>query len=88
MREFFRKPLSEDELRTLLAGRSAAEAFSWRSTSVKAMKLDVNAVRASEGEMIRLMLLDPRLIRRPILVTCDGPAIFGASTQAVAALAL
>ncbi|MBI4499390.1 MAG: hypothetical protein HY689_16000 [Chloroflexi bacterium] len=86
-RDFFRQSLTEPELRALLGGRSAADAFSWRSPSVKALGLDVAAVRATEEEMVRLMLQEPRLIRRPILVTGDA-VIFGATEhQAASALA-
>lgn len=85
VREFFRQPMSESELRRLLAGRSAADAFSWRSPSVKAMQLDVDAVRGSEEEMVRLMVQEPRLVRRPIVVAGDR-VIFGATEKDVAAL--
>ena len=78
--------MTEGELRRLLAGRSAADAFSWRSPSVKALKLDVEAVRASEDDMVRLMLEEPRLIRRPIIVA-GNTVIFGATEKDAAAVA-
>ncbi|MCX6022555.1 MAG: hypothetical protein NTZ05_12660, partial [Chloroflexi bacterium] len=56
------------------------------SPSVKAMALDVEAVRTSEDEMVRLMLQEPRLIRRPILVAGET-AVFGAAAKDVAAAA-
>ncbi len=83
MRDFFRKPLSEQELRSLIGDRSAAEAFSWRSPSVKLLGLNADAVRSSEAEMLRLMLAEPRLIRRPILATGDA-VIFGATDKQAA----
>ena len=49
------------------------------------MKLDSEAVRASEADMVRLMLEEPRLIRRPILVTPER-TIFGATPKDAAGL--
>ncbi|MBI4202014.1 MAG: hypothetical protein HY532_02710 [Chloroflexi bacterium] len=64
-RDFFAKPLTEAELRALLAGRPAAELFSWKSPAAKGLGLTPETATAEE--LIRLMLGEPRLIRRPIL---------------------
>lgn len=64
-RDIFKHPFSELELRAIVAQRPAKEIFSYRSPSVKALGLDPEAL--SEEEMIRHMLDEPRLIRRPLL---------------------
>ncbi len=51
-----------------------AEAFSWKSPSVKALGLA--GKRLSEDEMLARMLKEPRLIRRPIIVVGDR-VLFG-----------
>ncbi len=67
--DFFRHPFSEEELRSLIGGRSPADIFSWKSPSFK--KLDVDADALTGDDLIRLMLEEPRLIRRPLTVTGD-----------------
>ena len=68
-RDFFRHPFSEEELRSLIGGRSPADIFSWKSPSFQ--KLDVDADALTGDDLIRLMLEEPRLIRRPLTVTGD-----------------
>jgi arsenate reductase/regulatory protein spx len=53
------------ELNALIGTRPVADFFSRKSPSVKKMGLDVGAL--SDTEMKRLMLEEPRLLRRPIL---------------------
>lgn len=62
------------ELRGLLHGRPASDAFSWRSPSVKALGLE--GKRLSDAELVQWMLKEPRLIKRPILVL-KGTVFFG-----------
>ncbi len=57
-------PFTEADLRALLAGRPAADLFSWKSPSAK--RLGLTPSTASDAELLRLMLSEPRLIRRPI----------------------
>lgn len=64
-REFFEDPLSRAELDRLIGGRDARSFFSVRSPSVRKLDLDVDAL--SDAEMRRLMIEEPRLMRRPIL---------------------
>lgn len=64
-RDFFAQRFSEEELRTLLGGRSPRELFATRSPSVK--RLGLEPEKLSEEEMVSLMLQEPRLIRRPIV---------------------
>ena len=74
-RDFFREPLSEAELRELLGGRPAAEAFAWRSPRARAMGLDP-ARPPSDDELVRLMLEEPYLLRRPV-IRIAGETAFG-----------
>ncbi|MDB5099901.1 MAG: hypothetical protein JWM80_4322 [Cyanobacteria bacterium RYN_339] len=64
-RDIFKHPLDERELRALAAQKPLAELFSHRSPSVKALGLADKAL--TDDEMLRYMLQEPRLIRRPLL---------------------
>ena len=68
-RDFFRDRFSEDELRRLLGGRPASEFFSWASPSFR--KLGLERESLDEDQLIAMMLDEPRLIRRPLIVV-DG----------------
>jgi arsenate reductase-like glutaredoxin family protein len=56
--------LSESELDELLRLRPAEELFSWKSPSARALGVQPGIAPA---ELRRLMLAEPRLIRRPLL---------------------
>lgn len=79
-RDFFQERFSEDELRRLIGGRSLAEVFSWNSPSFKAMGLKREEL--DDGQLLRLMLDEPRLIRRP-LVQVGEQLIIGADRKAL-----
>jgi arsenate reductase/regulatory protein spx len=64
-RDFFKEPLSAKELDALIGKRPASGFFSKKSPSVKKMGLNVETL--SDAEMKRLMLEEPRLLRRPVL---------------------
>ncbi len=82
-RDFFKTPLSEDEIRELAGFASASEIFSWRSTAVT--KLEVDPASMGDDGLLALMLKEPRLIRRPLFRV--GPKlIIGASPDALANL--
>ena len=81
-RDFFREPLSQEELRELAGGRSLGELFAWRSPSLK--KLGLAGEDLSEDRMLELMLQEPRLIRRPI-IRMGGNLLIGGSMKAVEA---
>lgn len=68
-RDLFKQPLSVDELRTLLAGRSPREIFSTRSPTFKQLGLDDS--KLTDEERLRLMSEHPALIRRPIVAIGD-----------------
>lgn len=81
-RDIFKHPLSEQELRTLAAKRPLAEIFSHRSPSVKALGLAGREL--SDEEMLRHMLEEPRLIRRPLLISGEE-VVVGVVPEAMAA---
>ena len=64
-RDFFQDTFSETELRSLLGDISPSEIFSWRSPSFKKMAL--NRDDLNDDDLVRLMLEESRLIRRPLI---------------------
>jgi arsenate reductase len=81
-RDFFKEPFSEAELRELTKKARLSDLFSWKSPSFKAMGLEQD--KLSADDMIRLMLKEPRLIRRPI-VEADGKLVIGGRQEEVEA---
>ena len=81
-RDYFKDPFSESELRELAQGVGISQMFARRSPSLK--KLGLADKDLSEGEMVSLMLQEPRLVRRP-LVLMDGKLLVGANLKAVEA---
>lgn len=70
-REYFREPFTRDELQQVLersgmtpSGLVATRSTQWRKGGLAEMQL-------SDEELLEHMLREPRLIRRPILVTED-----------------
>ena len=82
-RDFFKNPFTWDELLALLAGHSPGHIFSWKSPSFKATGLSGDTL--DDAELLRLMLKEPRLIRRP-LVQAGNRLIIGADWAALATL--
>ena len=80
-RDFFKEGFSEAELRDLLGDTNPADVFSWRSPSARKLGLDRGTV--TENELIRLMLGEPRLIRRP-LIQVEGRLVVGTDKKAMA----
>ena len=64
-RDFFKAPLTAKELDALIGKRSVTDFFSMKSPSVKKMGLDIDTL--SDADLKRLMLEEPRLLRRPVL---------------------
>ena len=83
-RDFFKQPFSEAELRALLAGTAPADAFAWNSPRARAANLTRQDPPA-DGELIRLMLEIPYLIRRPI-IRIGGRTMFGFNQRLVESL--
>ena len=69
LRDFFKDPLTDTEIRTLASGHPISDLFAMKSPSVAKLGLDPAAM--SETEMIGWMIREPRLLKRPILVV-DG----------------
>lgn len=55
-----------DELQGGLLGDDPSELFSWRSPSFKKLGLEKSNMTASE--ILDLMIAEPRLIKRPIIM--------------------
>ena len=85
-RDFFKDPLSRDELQELARELGQQEGlgslFARRSPSLK--KLGLDGQDLPEEKMMELMLQEPRLIRRP-LVRIDGKLLVGANMKAMEA---
>ena len=64
--DFFAERFSEGELRGLLGDQAIAEYFSWVSPSFR--KLGVPRSSLSDDQLVGMMLEQPRLIRRPLVV--------------------
>ena len=71
-RDFFEDRFSEAELRRLFGDRPASDFFSWNSPSFRKMGRSRDSL--TEDELVALMLGEPRLIRRPLVVV-DGEAV-------------
>ncbi|MBI2936273.1 MAG: hypothetical protein HYY31_05655 [Chloroflexi bacterium] len=75
-RDFFKDRLTERELRQLLGERTPSSVFAWNSPSFKALGLA--AEELDDEAVIGLMLREPRLIRRPLLVVGKQLVVGGA----------
>ncbi len=87
-RDFFRDPLSRDELQELASIVTMDELFSWRSPSAKQHRDKRDDL--SESELIDLMMEEPRLIRRPIVIRTDDTSrhVLGGKKADLEAIAL
>ena len=83
-RDFFAEPFSVEELRELFGDAPVADYFSWRSPSFR--KLGLKREEMSDGQMLELMAEEPRLIRRPLILTEDGKLVVGTDKKAMAEL--
>lgn len=79
-RDFFRDPFTEGELKALLGTRPATDLLAWRSPALKALNVEPGSL--GREELLRLMLREPRLLRRP-LVQVGETLIPGADIKAV-----
>ena len=66
LRDFFECRFSEEELLGLIGYHPVREVFSWASPSFR--KLGVKRQGLDDDQLIRFMLDEPRLIRRPLIV--------------------
>lgn len=65
-RDFFEERFSEEELRALIGRRPVSELFSWASPSFRKLGLDRAAL--GDDQLVAMMLDEPRLVRRPLIV--------------------
>ncbi len=68
-RDFFADRFGEKELRALIGERQVADYFSFNSPSFK--KLGLNREDLSDEELLGLMIQEPRLVRRPLILSGD-----------------
>ena len=87
-RDFFRDPLSREELQELASIVTINELFSWRSPSAKQYR--ENKDDLTKSDLIELMMEEPRLIRRPITIRIDDTSrhVLGGKKADLEALAV
>ena len=83
-RDFFAEPFTIDEIREAIGPRPVSDFFSWRSPSFRKMGLSRDEL--SDAKLLKLMVKEPRLIRRPLIMTADGDLIVGTDKKAMAEL--
>lgn len=83
-RDFFADPFTVEELREIIGTRPVSDIFSWRSPSYRKMGLNRDDLR--DDRLLQLMVDEPRLIRRPLILTGEGNLIVGTDKRAMAAL--
>ena len=83
-RDFFAEPFTVDELRDIIGTRPVSDFFSWRSPSFR--KMGLNRDDLSDDKLLQLMVEEPRLIRRPLILTGEGGLIVGTDKKAMADL--
>ena len=81
-RDFFKETFSESEIREFAAMAGTENIFARRSPSLK--KLSLADKELSDDEMVKLMLQEPKLVRRP-LIKVGGKLMVGGGTAAVEA---
>ncbi len=74
-RDFFKDRFSEGEIRDLGAMVGMSDIFAWRSPSLK--KLGLAGQDIPEDQMVKLMLEEPRLVRRPLIKIGDRLLVGG-----------
>ena len=68
-RDFFSQRFNEEELRALIGGLPVADYFSFNSPSFK--KLGLSREDLSDGQLLRMMIAEPRMVRRPLIQIGD-----------------
>ena len=84
-RDFFKETFSELEIRELAAMAGTENIFARRSPSLK--KLSLSDKELSDDEMVKLMLQEPKLIRRPLIKVGDKLMVGGGTAAVEAAIA-
>ena len=68
-RDYFKEPFSEEEIREMAGIAGIDQIFARRSPSLKQMGLAGQELTGDE--MVRLMLQEPKLVRRPMMRVGD-----------------
>ena len=84
-RDFFKDTLSEAEIRELASMAGTENIFARRSPSLK--KLGLADKELSDDEMVKLMLQEPKLVRRPLLKVGDKLIVGGGNAAVAEAIA-
>jgi len=84
-RDFFKDTLSETEIRELASMAGTENIFARRSPSLK--KLGLADKKLSDDEMVKLMLQEPKLVRRPLLKVGDKLIVGGGNAAVAEAIA-
>ena len=74
-RDFFKETFNEEEIRELASLVGIEQIFARRSPSLKQMGLADKEL--SEDEIVRLMLQEPKLVRRPLMRIGDKLLVGG-----------
>ena len=83
VRDFFANPFEEEEFRKLLGGNSPKDILATRSPSIKSLGIDLSTI--SDESLLKTMLREPKLIRRPIVVI-NGVSVPGATEKTLLGL--
>ena len=83
-RDFFDDVLTREELSELSDAIGIQNLFSWRSPSAKPYRDCEDTI--SRDELIEAMLREPRLIRRPIVISPNSVPIVGFNRNAYSQL--
>ena len=83
-RDYFKDRLTEDEVRELASLAGIDQIFARRSPSLKQMGLAGQDL--GEDEMVRLMLEEPKLVRRPLMRIGDRIVVGGGNAAVAEAL--
>lgn len=83
-RDFFKETFSEEEIREMASLAGIEQIFARRSPSLKQMGLADKEL--SEDEIVRLMLQEPKLVRRPMMRVGDQIMVGGAPAAVQAAI--
>ena len=84
-RDFFKDTLSEPEIRELASMGGTENIFARRSPSLKKMGLADKEL--SDDEMVKLMLQEPKLVRRPLLKVGNRLMVGGGNAAVEEAIA-
>ena len=77
-RDFFKQRFTEAELENVLGGESPKKVFNFKSATFK--KNGMDEATLSDGDLMRLLVEEPRYFKRPIVVI-NGRLIAGTNAK-------